>query len=385
MKTSTERILTTHVGSLPRPPRVRELLLSRRWGEPVDAAELSAVVRGAVADVVRKQAEIGIDVVTDGEFGKHSFNFYANERLAGMERREGIAPPRLASRRDVAAFPEFYAHQIRSQGGTPVIECRGPLSYIGQPFVQADIANLTDALEGVKFEEAFIPAIAPGSFARGFDQYYGSEEEFQFALAEALRPEYEEIVNAGFVLQIDDPGLAESWDMFVPAISLEEYRKLATIRVHALNHALRGIPESRVRYHVCWGSWPGPHTTDIPLRDIVDLMLRVRAQAYSVEAANPRHEYEWQIWEDIKLPDDKILIPGVVAHTTAVVEHPETVAMRLLNFARVVGRERVMAGVDCGFAQSAGTARQHPTIVWAKLESLVTGARLASERLWGRA
>ncbi len=383
MKLSTERILTTHVGSLARPKDLLDMMDARLKGEPYDAEAYAARVTSAVAECVRRQVETGIDVVTDGEYGKHSFNFYSNERLAGMERREGVAPPRLASRRDVASFPEYYEEQIKRQGGTPVIECRGPLSYVGEPFVQADIANLRAALEKVDVEEAFIPAMARGSFARGVNRYYGSEEEFQLALAEALRPEYEAIVAAGFVLQIDDPGLAESWDMFVPAISLDEYRKLAMIRVEALNHALRNIPEDRIRYHVCWGSWPGPHVTDIPLRDIVDVMLRVRARAYSVEAANPRHEWEWQVWREVKLPEDKILIPGVIAHTTPVVEHPETVAMRILNFARVVGRERVVAGVDCGFAQSVATARQHPTIVWAKLQSLVAGARLASERLWG--
>ena len=217
---------------------------------------------------------------------------------------------------------------------------------------------------------------------RGQNQYYATEEEYVFAIAEALKTEYRAIVDAGFILQIDDPGLGETWDMMIPAPPLEEYRRMQARNIDALNHALAGIPEERVRYHLCWGSWQGPHVHDLGLRDIVDLLLRVKAQAYSVEAATPRHAYEWRVWEDVKLPEGKVLIPGVIAHTTAVVEHPETVAERIMNFARVVGRERVIAGADCGFAQGAMYQRQHPTVMWAKFEALVQGARLASERLW---
>lgn len=387
MKTSTHRILTTHVGSIPRPAVIQEMLRTRLRGEPVDEAEFDAQVRGAVAQVVRQQAAAGIDVVTDGELSKASFIAYANERLTGCERVEQppSADARQLTRREWMAYPEYYAEYLKTQmpaGANVPIECRGPLSYKGQQLVQRDIANLKAALEGVEVEEAFVPAIAPGTFARGANRYYKTDEEFRFAIAEALKPEYEAIINAGFVLQIDDPGLAETWDMFVPAISVEEYRKLIAIQVEALNHALRDIPEDRVRYHICWGSWQGPHTADIPLKEVVDIMLQVRAQAYSVEAANPRHAYEWRVWEDVKLPDDKILIPGVIAHTTAVVEHPETVAERLMNFARLVGRERVIAGADCGFAQGAFYARQHPTIMWAKFQALAEGARLATQRLW---
>jgi len=363
------------------------MLRTRLRGEPVDEAEFDAQVRGAVAQVVRQQAEAGIDVVTDGELSKASFIAYANERLTGCERVEQppSADARQLTRREWMAYPEYYAEYLKAQmpaGANIPIECRGPLSYKGQQLVQKDIANLKAALAGVEVEEAFVPAIAPGTFARGANRYYKTDEEFRFAIAEALKPEYEAIVNAGFVLQIDDPGLAETWDMFVPAISVEEYRKLIAIQVEALNHALRDIPEDRVRYHICWGSWQGPHTVDIPLKDVVDIMLQVRAQAYSVEAANPRHAYEWRVWEDVKLPDDKVLIPGVIAHTTAVVEHPETVAERIMNFARLGGREKVIAGADCGFAQGAFYARQHPTIMWAKFQALAEGARLATQRLW---
>jgi len=260
--------------------------------------------------------------------------------------------------------------------------CQGPIAYKGEALLQRELATFKAALQGVHVEEAFVPAIAPGMVGRGQNQYYATDEEYVFATAEALKTEYRAIVDAGFILQIDDPGLGETWDMMIPAPPLEEYRRMQARNIDALNHALAGIPEERVRYHLCWGSWQGPHVHDLGLRDIVDLLFRVKAQAYSVEAATPRHSYEWRVWEDVKLPEGKVLIPGVIAHTTAVVEHPETVAERILNFARVVGRERVIAGADCGFAQGALYQRQHPTVMWAKFEALVQGARLASERLW---
>lgn len=396
MKTSTHRILTTHVGSLPRPESIRTLLRARLSGETVDEAQLSARVSEAVAEVVRRQAEVGIDVISDGEMGKTSFLAYADERLAGFVAttvdNPGVPSSNVGSswarridiRREWRAFREYYQEYLprAMPPSAPPTVCTGPIAYKGEAALRRDLATFKAALQDVTVEEAFVPAIAPAMVGRGQNQYYATEEEYVFAIAEALRTEYRAIVDAGFILQIDDPGLGETWDMMIPAPPLEEYRRKQARNIDALNHALAGIPEDRVRYHLCWGSWQGPHVHDLGLRDIVDLMPRVKAQAYSVEAATPRHAYEWRVWEDVKLPDGKVLIPGVIAHTTAVVEHPETVAERLVNFARVVGRERVMARADCGFAQGALYERQHPTVMWAKFGALVEGARLASERLW---
>jgi 5-methyltetrahydropteroyltriglutamate--homocysteine methyltransferase len=288
------------------------------------------------------------------------------------------------SRREWRAFREYYTEYLPREmplASSPTI-CQGPIAYKGQALLKRDLATFKTALRGVAVAEAFVPAIAPAMVGRGQNRYYKSEEEYVFAIAEALRTEYRAIVDAGFVLQIDDPGLGETWDMLIPAPPLEDYRRMQARNIDALNQALDGIPEDRVRYHLCWGSWQGPHQHDLGLRDVVDLVLRVKAQAYSIEAATPRHSYEWRVWEDVKLPEGKVLIPGIIAHTTAVVEHPETVAERLMTYARLVGRERVMAGADCGFAQGALFQRQHPTIMWAKFQALVEGARLASRRLW---
>jgi 5-methyltetrahydropteroyltriglutamate--homocysteine methyltransferase len=395
MKTSTDRILTTHVGSLVRPESIQALLRARASGQPLDEADLAARVAGAVAEVVRKQAEIGIDVVSDGEMSKTSFFGYADERLTGFvpstaptnpgaAMTGGVWARRVESRREWSAFPEYYTEYLPREmplAAAPAI-CEGPIAYKGQAILEKDLATFKAALQDANVVEAFVPAIAPAMVGRGQNRYYPSEEAYVFAIAEALRTEYRAIVDAGFILQIDDPGLGELWDMLIPAPSIEDYRKLQARNIAALNHALEGIPGDRVRFHLCWGSWQGPHVHDLSLRDVVDLMLSVKAQAYSIEAATPRHSYEWRIWEEVKLPDGKVLIPGVIAHTTAVVEHPETVAERIVNYARLVGRERVMAGVDCGFAQGALFQRQHPTIMWAKFEALVAGARLASQRLW---
>ncbi len=395
MRTSTDRILTTHVGSLVRPESIRALLRARVSGQAIDEAELAARVEEAVRDVVRKQAEVGIDVVSDGEMSKVSFLGYTDERLTGfvtttasddpsLAKAGGVWARRVESRREWSAFREYYAEYLPREMpmAAPPSVCEGPIAYKGQAILQRDLATFKAALQGANVVEAFVPAIAPAMVGRGQNRYYQSEEAYVFAIAEALRTEYRAIVDAGFILQIDDPGLGELWDMLIPAPSVEDYRKLQARNIAALNHALDGIPEDRVRFHLCWGSWQGPHLTDLSLRDVVDLMLSVKAQAYSIEAATPRHSYEWRIWEDVKLPDGKVLIPGVIAHTTAVVEHPETVAERIVSYARLVGRERVMAGVDCGFAQGALFQRQHPTVMWAKLEALVAGARLASQRLW---
>jgi 5-methyltetrahydropteroyltriglutamate--homocysteine methyltransferase len=383
MKRSTEHILTTHVGSLIRPPDLQEMIRARESGNPYDHEALAARVRSAVAEAVRKQVECGIDIVSDGEQGKLGFNTYTNQRLGGFEPR-ALRPgehPR-PRRRDWDEFPEFYDEYWQTQPVTaPPQVCTGAVTYKREAVV-TDIQNFKEALQGARVEEAFMPAIAP--FYQGENRFYPTEQAFLSAVADALHEEYQAIVAAGFILQIDDPGLPTQWDAQIPAISVAEYRKRAAQRVELVNHALRGIPEERVRYHICWGSWHGPHVTDLPLQDVVDLMLQVRAQAYSVEAANPRHEHEYHVWENVKLPEGKILIPGVIAHTTNTVEHPELVKERLVRYARLVGRENVIAGVDCGFAQGAFTARVHPTIAWAKLRSLAEGAALASKDLWQR-
>jgi 5-methyltetrahydropteroyltriglutamate--homocysteine methyltransferase len=397
MKTSTDRILTTHVGSIPRPERMRALLRARVAGQVIDEAELARQAADAVTDVVRRQAEVGLDVVSDGEMSKTSFLAYTDDRLTGFATSTAPADPsaaqtgaggawsrRVDSRREWRAFREYYTEYLPREmplASAPTV-CQGPIIYKGQALLDKDLATFKAALRGTTPAEAFVPAIAPAMVGRGQNRYYRTEDEYVFAIAEALRTEYRAIVDAGFILQIDDPGLGETWDMLIPAPPLEDYRAMQTRNIDALNHALAGIPEDRVRYHLCWGSWQGPHVHDLGLRDVVDLVLRVKAQAYSIEAATPRHSHEWRVWEDVKLPEGKVLIPGVIAHTTAVVEHPETVAERILTYARLVGRERVMAGADCGFAQGALFQRQHPTVMWAKFEALVEGARLASTRLW---
>jgi 5-methyltetrahydropteroyltriglutamate--homocysteine methyltransferase len=390
MQRSTDRILTTHVGSLVRPPGLVELMRAKENGQPYDQQELATRVRSSVQEVVHKQVETGIDIPSDGEYGKPSFSGYVNERLSGFERRprDPNESPLLNWGRDRQLFREFYEEYDRATGsasGYPVV-CTGPITYQGQAAVQSDIATFKAALAGVNPAEAFIPAVAPGTIElQRRNTYYPTDEAYLFAIAEAMREEYRAIVDAGFVLQLDDPRVVTQYGMPDPAPSIADYRKFAELRVEAINHALAGIPSDRVRYHLCWGSWHGPHVTDVPLKDIVDIVLRVRADAYSVEAANPRHEHEWQIWEDVKLPDGKILIPGVVAHTTNLVEHPELIAWRITTYARLVGRENVIAGTDCGFSQGAFTPRVHHSIMWAKLQALAEGAALATKQLWSRA
>lgn len=391
MKRSQQRILTTHAGSLPRPERLLEVNAAKVAGEAYDEGDYGERLSAAVAEICRTQAEIGVDVVNDGEFGKATrgaidygaWQSYAWGRLSGWELGEPRPSPALTNRRDRVRFADFYSEldgtSFLSSSATvsrpPVVT--EPIAYTGGDAVRADIANFKAALATVGAEEGFITSVAPGSFARRQNQYYKSDEEFVFALGEALRAEYTAIVEAGLVLQLDDPGLPDSWDMANPEPGVEEYRKMATMRVEALNHALRGIPEERIRYHICWGSWHGPHTTDLPLANIIDVLLKVHAGAYSVEAGNVRHEHEWKVWRDVGLPDGKILIPGVVSHATNVVEHPELVADRIVRFAKVVGRENVVAGTDCGLG-----GRIHAQLAWAKLEALVAGAKLASEELW---
>ncbi len=378
MKRSTERILTTHTGSLPRPPDLLEMLRARENGEPVDARAFAERVRSAVAEVVRQQVEAGIDVVSDGEMGKPSFATYVTHRLAGFG---GENPePRIFA--DRAEFPEWAAEAPGSAMKRRF--CLEPLAWQGEEAVQTDIRNLQDALAASGAVEAFMPAASLGIVADIMvNRYYPTEEAYLFALADAMKEEYRAITRAGLVLQIDAPDAAMGRHVQFRDASLEDFRKATALRIEALNHALDGIPEEQVRYHICWGNYEEPHTHDVPLRDIVDLVLRVRAGAYSIEASNPRHAHEWRVWEEVKLPPGKVLIPGVIDSTTNFVEHPEVVAQRIEQYAGLVGRENVIAGTDCGFGTSAGRTRVHPEIMWAKFRAQAEGARLATERLWG--
>ena len=387
MKRSTDRILTTHVGSLIRPQALQDILRAKQGGQSYDHAAYENCLKQSIADVVRRQAEIGVDVVSDGEFGKAiSWNQYVVERLSGFELR-AIPPgyrPGIPGA-DRTRFKEFYAElDVREpMANARMVACVGPVKYIGQEILQRDIANFKAALKDVKVEEAFMPVVAPSSVLPDRkDEYYKGEEEWLAAVTAAMRTEYRTIVDAGFILQIDDARAATAYDRMVPPGTFEEYRRWLAKFVELLNHALEGIPEDRVRYHVCWGSWPGPHVSDVALRDIVDLILKVRAGAYVIEFANPRHEHEWQVWKNVKLPPGKVLIPGVISHATNVVEHPELIAERISRFANLLGRENVIAGTDCGFAQGTFYRRVHPTVMWAKFEALVEGARLASKQLW---
>jgi 5-methyltetrahydropteroyltriglutamate--homocysteine methyltransferase len=387
MKRSTDRILTTHVGSLIRPQALQDILRAKQGGQSYDHAAYENCLKQSIADVVRRQAEIGVDVVSDGEFGKAiSWNQYVVERLSGFELR-AIPPgyrPGIPGA-DRTRFKEFYAElDVREpMANAKMVACVGPVKYIGQEILQRDIANFKAALKDVKVEEAFMPVVAPSSVLPDRkDEYYKGEGEWLAAVTAAMRTEYRTIVDAGFILQIDDARAATAYDRMVPPGTFEEYRRWLAKFVESLNHALEGIPEDRVRYHVCWGSWPGPHVSDVALRDIVDLILKVRAGAYVIESANPRHEHEWQVWKNVKLPPGKVLIPGVISHATNVVEHPELIAERISRFANLLGRENVIAGTDCGFAQGTFYRRVHPTVMWAKFEALVEGARLASKQLW---
>jgi 5-methyltetrahydropteroyltriglutamate--homocysteine methyltransferase len=392
------------VGSLVRPGPVAEFLRAESLGQRYDAADFERLLGPAVNDVVRQQTDAGVDVPSDGEFGKTMWTQYVVERLGGIERRDlpaGVAT--LSNSQDRQDFADFYAiynplsvtmwldpQVVQKLDGAPLQPpgrwvCAQPITYTGRHAIQRDIAHFKAALAQVHVQEAFLPLAAPASVEASVpNEYYPSDEAYVYALADALREEYLQVVAAGLLLQVDDAFIPYNYDrMLLQGISMAEYRKHCELRIEAANYALRGIPEDRVRYHICWGSWAGPHTSDVPLKEIVDLVLRINAQAYSVEAANPRHEYEWKVWRDVDLPEGKILIPGVVTHSTNVVEHPETVADRIERYAQVVGRERVIAGTDCGFAQGWTMARTHPSVQWAKLRSLSEGAALASQRLWG--
>lgn len=385
MKHSTERILTTHAGSLIRPAQIVEFDTARQAQQSVDEEAYAAALRNAVADVVRQQAEAGVDVVDDGEFSKSSWGTYINARVSGFEHDAARQAPINYTGRDSERFAAFFESQgtggnVRRWRAADV--CVGPIAYTDDRSIARDIANLKAAVADASVEEAFLPVVAPASAAfNAINDYYRTDEEYVYALAEALRHEYLAIHEAGLILQVDDAVLANAYDDLMSR-GAHVYRAWAELRIEALNHALRGIPPERVRYHLCYGSWHAPHMSDAPLENIIDLILKVNAGAYSIEAANVRHEHEWRVWQSASLPEGKILIPGVVTHHTLSVEHPRLVADRIIRYAGIVGRENVIAGTDCGFQQGARIERVHPTIMWAKLQALAEGARIATRELW---
>jgi 5-methyltetrahydropteroyltriglutamate--homocysteine methyltransferase len=395
MKRSTDRILASHAGNLPRPEDLWQMLLDRDAGKDVSETALQARIKQAVAEVVRQQVAAGIDIVNDGEQSKRSWQTYASTRLAGLEQRQAqgqVASAGSIVGRDMAEFSEYFRRGFGGGAGLPAtlragatgglnapVYCIGPLRYIGQEQVQIDIANLRAALEGVQVEEAVLTAIAPGTIEHWLhNEHYKSDEAFLFAIAEAMNEEYRAIADAGFLLQIDDPDLADAWQIHAD-MDVAQYRAFADLRVEAINVALKDVPRESVRLHVCWGSIHGPHKNDIPLHDIIDLILKVNAGVYSIEASNPRHEHEWSVWKDVKLPSGAVLMPGVVGHVSDFVEHPRLVADRLVRYASVVGRENVIAGTDCGLGGRVG----HAKIAWAKFEAMAEGCRIATKELWG--
>ena len=387
MKRSTDRILTTHVGSLIRPEALQTFLRARQGGKPYDKPAYERCLTQSVAEIVGQQVDAGIDVVSDGEFGKAiSWSQYALERLSGFERRPiagGANPFKRGADRE--RFAAFYAELDAHDGVSTTVEavCVGPVSYTGQAELQRDIDNFKAALTATPATEAFLPVAAPASVIPDRkNEYYKDDEALLWAIAEAMRTEYRMIVDAGFLLQLDDARNAVTFDRMVPPASFDDYRRWLERQVEVINHAIADLPPDRIRYHVCWGSWPGPHTSDVPLKSIVDLILKVKVGAYVIEGANPRHEHEWTVWKDARLAPGQVLIPGVISHATNVVEHPELVAERLVRLAGLVGRENIIAGTDCGFAQGPFHRRVHPSIMWAKLEALAEGAQIASRTLW---
>jgi 5-methyltetrahydropteroyltriglutamate--homocysteine methyltransferase len=391
MQRSVDRILTTHVGSLPRPAELDNAFERRAEDEP----SYSAALARAVDDVVNRQVEVGVDVVNDGEFGKSSWNGYLAERVGGFEARPVPPGGAVLDGKDFRDFADYYAHAARTgsmwflpdgrlRTPRPQVRwvCTRPIVYTGQHALRRDIDNFLHALHGADVAEAFLPVAAPASVEPGrVNEFYASEEEFVYALAEALKVEYDTIVGAGLLLQVDDAFIPYNYDRFaVRGMSTHDYLEHCELRIEALNHALRDVPQDRVRYHICWGSWHGPHASDVPLEVIVNLLLRVKAQALLFEAGNVQHEHEYHVWERVKLSEDKILVPGVVSHATNVLEHPELVAERLGRFVDRVGRDNVMGGTDCGLG-----GRVHPQIAWAKLRVLGEGAALCSDRYYGRA
>ena len=388
MLRSTDRILTMHAGTLPRPADIRERVMAKSRGEQVDDAQLTADMRGVIAENVLLQMEKGIDSVNDGEVSKSSFSNYMRERLDGLEIRT-VDPnaPRMGAigGRDLQYFPEYFqvgpnrSAAATGQNRVDQTVCVGPISYVGHSDVQADIDNFRAGLEGTTPPEIYLPAITPGTVEHWLkNEHYASQEEFLFAVADALAIEYKIIVDAGFLLQIDDPDLPDAWQIH-PDMDVPAYRKFAQLRVDALNHALRDIPEESIRFHTCWGSYHGPHMFDIPLADIADIILNVKAAGYSIEASNPRHDHEWVVWKDVDWPDGKALIPGVIGHACDFIEHPDLVAQRLVRYANIVGKENVIAGTDCGIGSRVG----HASVCWAKFKAMSDGAAIATKELWG--
>jgi 5-methyltetrahydropteroyltriglutamate--homocysteine methyltransferase len=408
MAGSPDRILTSHVGSLPRPERLIELNHRRVVGEALDEAEYETELKSAVGDLVRRQKEVGIDLINDGEYG-HTMGYdydygswwsYVVRRLGGVELDElelwdrPMSTPAetkpgefvlgtFSDRRDWTAFNEAYAdphagcalpEQMLSHW-SPVV--RGPITYTGHDALARDIANLKSALDAAGVAEGWMNSVAPGSCARFSNEFYDSDDDLLMACAEAMREEYKAIIDAGLVLQLDDPAIAENWDQSAEQPSVEAYKRYTMRLIDALNHAIRDLPPERIRFHLCWGSWHGPHSTDLPMADLVEVMLAVNAGAYSFEAANVRHEHEWRVWQDVKLPEGKKILPGIVSHATNVIEHPEVVADRIVRFAEGVGADNVIASTDCGLG-----GRVHPQIAWAKLEALSQGAAIASKQLY---
>jgi len=387
MKRSTDRILTTHVGSLARPSRQLQLLFAKERGEAYDRTEFESSTRQAVDDIVAGQVRAGIDIVCDGEQGKSSFLTYIAERLAGFSPSEDQGEDLWVDSRETLAFPEFYdAHRKAREGlvAKPVtLKCTAPIEYVGHDILQREIANIQAAAKKHGVEESFMTAVSPSDVeGQQANEFYDSDEAYLYAIADAMHHEYKAIVEAGLILQIDDPRLL-TYYISRPDLTVSDCRKWAELRVEALNHALQGLPTERVRFHTCYGINIGPRVHEMNLADIVDIMLKVDAGAYLFEAGNPRHEHEWKVWEHVKVPEGKLLVPGVISHSTPLVEHPELVAQRLVRFAKVVGRENIMGGSDCGFASFAAIEQEiHPSIVWAKFTNLAEGARIASKELW---
>ncbi|HSR24778.1 MAG TPA: cobalamin-independent methionine synthase II family protein, partial [Candidatus Eisenbacteria bacterium] len=382
MKRSVDRILTTHTGSLPRPPDLIRTMFAREEGVPVDGAALAARIRAAVAEVVRRQVDAGIAVVNDGEVSKPSYATYVKDRLSGFD-----GTSQALQYRDLVDFPEMakrvFGDPGRSRRKTPA--CTGPIGVRDPAAAQADVDNLKAATAGVAVDDVFVSAASPGVISLFFrDDHYGSHEAYLFAIADAMRHEYETVARGGFILQLDCPDLAMGRHIQFAGLGLEEFRKMARLHIAALDHAVARIPPEQLRMHLCWGNYEGPHHYDVPLADLLDLVFAARPQAVSFEAANPRHAHEWKVFERVKLPPGKIIIPGVLDSTTNFIEHPELVAERITRYARLVGRENVIAGTDCGFGTWVGQAAVDPDIAWAKLASLAEGARLASRELWAR-
>jgi 5-methyltetrahydropteroyltriglutamate--homocysteine methyltransferase len=384
MKRSEQRILTTHTGSLPRPPRLTELMLARESGTAVDAASLRAEVRSAVQEIVQAQVEAGVDVVNDGEMSKIGYSTYVKERLTGFSGDRTMAQITPADLLDYPSLAQRRAAQ-RTRAELRLPACNGPIAVADPNAIQEDIANLAAATASVPPTEVFMSAASPGVIALFLaNAYYPSREAYLEAIAVAMKPEYEAIAQAGFVLQLDCPDLAMGRHIQFGQASLEEFRRQAALNVEALNYAVGEIPPEQLRMHLCWGNYEGPHHRDVALRDIIDIVLRARPSAISLEACNPRHAHEWQVFEDVKLPDDKLLIPGVIDSTNNYIEHPDLVAQRIVQYARLVGRENVLAGSDCGFGTFVGLSAVDPAITWAKFRSMAEGARRASEQLWAR-